>query len=72
MGRYSYSFFLVHYIEVHGWGAWLTTIVPASDRLAYSAAYLAGAFFLSLLAARVLWSVAERFYFRARSPAAAR
>ncbi len=72
VGRYSYSFFLVHYIVVHGWGAWLTTIVPASERLAYSAAYLAGALALSLVAARLLWSVAERFYFRERPPAGAR
>jgi len=64
LGRYSYSFFLVHYIVVHRWGAWLAERVPVTDRLLYSALFLAGSLAISIAAARVLYAVTERFYFR--------
>jgi peptidoglycan/LPS O-acetylase OafA/YrhL len=72
MGRYSYSFFLVHYIVVQRWGAFLADIVPVGDRLAYGVLFLAGSLALSLAAARLLWILAERFYFRERPAGAGR
>ncbi len=65
LGRHSYSFFLVHYIVVHAWGAALLGVIPVSNALAYSAAFLAGAFAFSLAAAWLLFGATERFYFRA-------
>jgi exopolysaccharide production protein ExoZ len=65
LGRHSYSFFLIHYIVVHAWGAALLHIVPIEYRLAYSAVFLVGALALSLGAARLLFAATERFYFRA-------
>ena len=65
LGRHSYSFFLIHYIVVHAWGAALLHVLPIEHRLAYSIAFLAGALALSLGAARLLFAATERFYFRA-------
>jgi peptidoglycan/LPS O-acetylase OafA/YrhL len=64
LGRYSYSFFLIHYIVVHGWGAIVASAIPRGSPVAYSIAFLAGSFGLSLLASRLLYAVTERFYFR--------
>jgi peptidoglycan/LPS O-acetylase OafA/YrhL len=64
LGKYSYSFFLVHYIVVHRWGAWLAERVPPENRALHAAIFLAGSLALSLAAARLLWEIAERFYFR--------
>jgi len=64
LGRYSYSFFLVHYIVVHRWSGWVSERVPPADRAAHALVFLAGALAISLAASVVLWNVAERFYFR--------
>lgn len=69
LGRYSYSFFLIHYIVLHLWGAWLAALMTTQHRLAYAAIYLVGGFALSLAAARLLWEFAEAFYFRTRRSA---
>ena len=65
LGRHSYSFFLVHYIVVHAWGAALLQVLPLEHALAYSIVFLVGALVLSLGAARLLFAATERFYFRA-------
>jgi exopolysaccharide production protein ExoZ len=66
LGKYSYSFFLIHFIVVHGWGEVLARFVPAPGSVVYAILFLAGALAFSLLAARLLYAVAESFYFRAR------
>lgn len=65
LGRHSYSFFLIHYIVVHLWGAALLAWVPLGHPLAYSVFFLAGALAWSLVAAWLLFAATERFYFRA-------
>ena len=65
LGRHSYSFFLIHYIVVHAWGAALLSVIPLTHPLAYAVAFLGGAFPLSLAAAWLLFGATERFYFRA-------
>jgi peptidoglycan/LPS O-acetylase OafA/YrhL len=67
LGRYSYSFFLIHYAVVQCWGAWLADRLPAV-RLGYSLAFLAGSLATSLVAARLLWAGAERVYFHRAKP----
>lgn len=66
LGRYSYSFFLVHFIVVTRWGAWLAERMPVSRRLFFAALFLAGSFALSIASARLLYAITERFYFRRR------
>ena len=82
LGRYSYSFFLVHYIVLHVLGSVLTSAMGAAAGstvgmaagsmvgMAHPAAYavllVGGGFAFSLAAARVLYAVAERFYFERR------
>jgi peptidoglycan/LPS O-acetylase OafA/YrhL len=63
LGRYSYSFFLIHYLVVHLWGGLVAQAVPAEHRLAHSAIFLAGALLGSLAAARLLYAATERYYF---------
>jgi peptidoglycan/LPS O-acetylase OafA/YrhL len=63
MGRHSYSFFLIHYVVVHGWGAAAAILVSTQDRLAYALAFLPPSLALSLAAARLLYALTERFYF---------
>lgn len=67
LGKYSYSFFLVHYIVVHRWGAWLAERVPNSESSTYLILYLVGSLAFSLAAACTLWSLTEQFYFRAQA-----
>ncbi len=64
LGRYSYSFFLIHYLVVHLWGDAVAQAVPAEHRLAHAVVFLAGALAGSLAAARLLYAVSERYYFR--------
>lgn len=66
LGRHSYSFFLMHYIVVHLWGAALLTVVPVEHPVAYATVFLVGSLAFSLAAAWLLYNVTERFYFRAR------
>lgn len=65
LGRHSYSFFLIHYLVVHAWGAAALKLVGADERIAYAAIFMLGAFPLSLAAAWALFLATERFYFRA-------
>jgi exopolysaccharide production protein ExoZ len=64
LGKYSYSFFLIHFVVVHAWGEALARLIAPSGSVAYAALFLAGALGLSLVAARLLYAVAEGFYFR--------
>ncbi len=66
LGRYSYSFFLVHFIVITRWSAWLAERMPPSHRPLFAALFLAGSLALSLAAARLLYAITERFYFRRR------
>ncbi|HET7032484.1 MAG TPA: acyltransferase [Casimicrobiaceae bacterium] len=66
LGRYSYSFFLVHFIIVSSWGGWVAQRTPASNRLLFATIFLVGSLAFSLAAARVLYAITERFYFRRR------
>jgi exopolysaccharide production protein ExoZ len=66
LGRYSYSFFLIHYAVVHVMGVALDATIGTAHRAAYAIALVAGAFLVSLVAARLLYEVAERFYFERR------
>lgn len=63
LGRHSYSFFLVHYVVLHVLALALDAWIGASNAAAYAVALLAGGLVLSLLAAKALYEVAERFYF---------
>lgn len=63
LGRYSYSFFLIHYLVVHLWSDVVAQAVPAEHRLAHAAVFLAGALAGSLAAARLLYAASERYYF---------
>lgn len=63
LGRYSYSFFLIHYLVVHLWGDMVAQAVPAEHRVAHAVVFLAGALAASLAAARLLYAVSERYYF---------
>ncbi len=65
LGKHSYSFFLIHYIVVHLWGAATLALVGLEHPLAYAGLFLGGSFALSLVAARALFGATERFYFRA-------
>ena len=64
LGRYSYSFFLVHFLVVQASIVWVAERVPTSDRLLFSTLFLVGSLAISIVAARVLYAVTERFYFR--------
>ena len=64
LGKYSYSFFLIHYVVMHAWGEALARFIPAAGSAAYAVLFLVGALGLSLVAARLLYAVAESFYFR--------
>ena len=66
LGRYSYSFFLIHYIVVHAWAGAVTAWVGAGQRLAFAAVFLGGALAISLLAARALYALTESWYFSTR------
>jgi peptidoglycan/LPS O-acetylase OafA/YrhL len=72
LGRYSYSFFLIHYIVVHYWGGVVSAWLGSQARLAYAIVFLAGALAISLAAARVLYALTERWYFSARKEPGAR
>jgi exopolysaccharide production protein ExoZ len=63
LGRYSYSFFLIHYLVVHLWGDAVAQAVPAGQPLVHAAVFLAGALAGSLAAARLLYAASERYYF---------
>jgi exopolysaccharide production protein ExoZ len=71
-GRYSYSFFLIHFIVLQAWGALLWSHVT-TQRGPYALLFIAGGFSLSLAAAWLLYVATERFYFReaSRQPLAA-
>jgi peptidoglycan/LPS O-acetylase OafA/YrhL len=66
LGRYSYSFFLVQFIVITRWDAWLVERVPTSNRPLFATLFLAGSLALSIATARLLYAVTERFYFRRR------
>lgn len=66
LGRHSYSFFLIHYIVLHAYALILDDVVGATHRMLYAGALVAGGFALSLVAARILYVLAERFYFERR------
>jgi peptidoglycan/LPS O-acetylase OafA/YrhL len=66
LGRYSYSFFLVQFIVINPWGMWLAAHVPTTHRALFAMLFLAGSLALSLAAARLLYAVTERYYFRRR------
>jgi peptidoglycan/LPS O-acetylase OafA/YrhL len=66
LGRYSYSFFLIHYIVVHAWAGVAASWVGKQDGALFAAVFIAGSLGLSLLAARALYAATERFYFTAR------
>ena len=66
LGRYSYSFFLIHYIVVHYWGGVVSSWMGGAGRFAYAIVFLVGALAISLAAARLLYAVTERWYFAAR------
>ena len=67
LGRYSYSFFLVQYIVISPWGAWLAERMQTSNRPLFASLFLAGSLAFSIAAARLLYAVTERFYFRRQS-----
>ena len=69
LGRFSYSFFLIHYIVVHYWGGVVSAWIGGESRFAFAAVFLGGALAISLGAARVLYALTERWYFAARRPA---
>jgi peptidoglycan/LPS O-acetylase OafA/YrhL len=66
LGRYSYSFFLVQYVVINRWGGWLGDRMSPSHRTAFAVLFLAGSLAFSLAAARLLYAITERFYFRRR------
>jgi peptidoglycan/LPS O-acetylase OafA/YrhL len=66
LGRYSYSFFLIHYIVVHYWGGVVSGWIAMGSPFAFAAVFLAGALAISLAAARLLYALTERWYFSAR------
>lgn len=66
LGRYSYSFFLIHYIVVHWWGGVVSAWIGGNARFAYAVVFLGGALAISLAAARLLYALTERWYFSAR------
>jgi peptidoglycan/LPS O-acetylase OafA/YrhL len=66
LGRYSYSFFLIHYIVVHYWGGVAWALIGGGTRFTFAVVFLAGALAISLAAARVLYALTERWYFSAR------
>lgn len=64
LGRYSYSFFLVHYIVLQVVGEALARALPApAPRGLYALLFLPGGLALSLAAAWLLYCATERFYF---------
>ena len=65
LGRHSYSFFLIHYVVVHLWGAATAALIEVHNAVAHTVVFLGGAFVLSLAAARLLFRATERFYFTA-------
>ncbi len=69
LGRYSYSFFLIHYIVVHYWGGVVSAWIGAGEPVAYAAAFIGGALAISLASARALYALTERWYFSARRAA---
>jgi peptidoglycan/LPS O-acetylase OafA/YrhL len=66
LGRYSYSFFLMHYIVVHVWAGIVTSWLGTGNRARFAAVFVVGSLALSLAAARLLYEATERFYFAAR------
>jgi exopolysaccharide production protein ExoZ len=66
LGRYSYSFFLIHYVVLHVYGQALEDALGTAHRALFAALLVGGGLALSLLAARALYAVAERFYFERR------
>ena len=66
LGRYSYSFFLIHYIVVHYWGGVVTAWIGTRGGFAFALVFLGGALAISLVAARLLYALTERWYFSAR------
>ena len=66
IGRYSYSFFLIHYIVLHLVAAALDAWLRPAGGLAYAVALVSGGLALSLVAARALYAITERFYFSER------
>lgn len=74
LGRYSYSFFLVHFMVLQVVGEVLARTLGTGSRGAYALAFIAAGTLASLGAAVLLFTVAERFYFRneaGRQPARA-
>jgi exopolysaccharide production protein ExoZ len=67
LGHYSYSFFLIHYVVLHAYARVLDRAVGTEHRAVFAALLVAGGFALSLIAARVLYALAERFYFERRA-----
>jgi peptidoglycan/LPS O-acetylase OafA/YrhL len=66
LGHYSYSFFLIHYAVLHAYSAFLTAALGTANPGLYAASLVIGGLALSLLAARALYALAERFYFERR------
>ncbi len=74
LGRYSYSFFLVHFMVLQVVGELLARTLGTGSRGTYAAAFVVAGTLASLAAALLLFAVAERFYFKdeaARQPARA-
>ena len=66
LGRYSYSFFLMHYIVVHYWGGVVSGWIGSEARFAFGIVFIGGALAISLAAARLLYALTERWYFATR------
>jgi peptidoglycan/LPS O-acetylase OafA/YrhL len=64
LGRYSYSFFLVQFIVISPWGMWLARRMSTGSRALFALLFLTGALVFSIAAARLLYAMTERFYFR--------
>lgn len=66
LGRYSYSFFLVHYVVLHLFAGLLDATLGRTHAALYGFVLVAGGLALSLAAARLLFAATERFYFERR------
>jgi peptidoglycan/LPS O-acetylase OafA/YrhL len=67
LGRYSYSFFLIHYVVLHVYGQALGETVGTAHRGLFAVLLVGGGLALSAAAARALYAVAERPYFESVS-----
>ncbi len=68
LGRYSYSFFLVHFMVLQVVGELLARTLGTASRGTYAAAFLVAGTLASLAAAWLLYFAAERFYFKDSVP----